>query len=166
MSASKAAATAAGRALLKAGSRSLPAAVRGGGGGGRGSKAARGLASVSLNQQHSSQSRGTQGAMFAGASACAALVGMAALLEAEDLEAVLPAFLSERLQQQGSPKALARIEEVRRRKYVVKGKKTGKKNTSVVARFLRAALFVVEVSAFALLIKQLPRAGQLARPLR
>lgn len=113
MSARKAAATAVGRALLKAGSRFPPAAARGGGG--RGSKVARGLASVSLNQLSSQhhQHRGTQGALFAGVS-CAALAGMVALLKSEDLEGVLPAFLLEKLQRQvSSPKALARIEEVR-----------------------------------------------------
>lgn len=111
MSASKAAATAAGRALLKAGARSLPVAR---GGGRRGSsKVARGLASVTLNQQ---QHRGAQGAMFMGVSACtAAVVGLAALLESEDLEGVLPAGMLEKLQQQGSSTALARIEEVRER---------------------------------------------------
>lgn len=164
MSASKAAAAAAGRTLLKAGSRSIPAAARGGGAGRRGSKVARGLASVSLNQQQqqqSSQSRGTHGAMLAGASACAALVGVAALLEAEDLEGMLPAFLSERLQQQASPKALARIEEVSEEKeksrYVVKGKKTG--NTFVVVAprpFFRGKRFSKQKCQVAPLIK-LPR---------
>lgn len=122
MSASKAAATAAGRVLLKAGSRSLPAAVRGAGGG-RGSKVARGLASVSLNQQSSHHRGAAQGAML-GVAACAAAVGLAALLESEGLEGMLPASLLEKLQQQGSPKALARIEEV---SHITKKKK--KKST-------------------------------------
>eukprot|EP00903_Cladosiphon_okamuranus_P007694 g7456.t1 len=118
MSAGKVAATAAGRALLKAGSRSLPATARGGAG--RGSKGARCLSSVgvSLNQHHH---RGAQGALIAGVS-CAALVGVAALLESEDLGGVLPAPLLEKLQLQqqvSAPKALARIEEF----YAVDGDK-------------------------------------------
>lgn len=116
MSATKAAATAAGRALLKAGSCTLPAAVRGGGGG---SKVARGLASITLHHSAHHNQR-TQGVMFAGAlGACAAVVGIAMLVESENLEGVLPAFLLEKLQQQGSSAALARIEEVRKKKYVV-----------------------------------------------
>lgn len=158
MSASKAAATAAGRALLKAGSRSLPAAVRGAaGGGGRGSNVvavarglARGLASGSVSleasQQHRQHHRGTQGALLAGVS-CVALLGVAALMESEDLESVLPTLLWEKLEQQGSPKALARIEEVRRKTEHEKstwsrGRKTAGKyeNTFVFLWFLRAFL--------------------------
>lgn len=123
MSATKTAATAAGRALLKAGSRTLPAAVRGGGRGG-GSKVARGIASVTLNQH---DNRGTHGVLAVGAAACAAAVGLAALVEAEDLEGMVPAFLLEKLQQQGSSAALARIDEVSRtQKYVVNESRRGR----------------------------------------
>lgn len=115
MSATMTAATAAGRALLRAGSR-----ARGGAGGG--SRAARGLTSLSFNQR-SQDHRGTQAVVAVGVAACAAVVGVATLVEAQDLEGMLPAFLLEKLQQQDSPKALARIEEVSDVKRKVRGVK-------------------------------------------
>lgn len=70
-------------------------------------------------------------------------------MEAEDLEGMLPAFLSERLQQQASPKALARIEEVRAKK--VRGEREENWNTFVVVAprpfFSRKTIFEAKVPA-------------------